>query len=364
MSNKIIHQVWECIDVPPTEQHLLNAHADNCNDNGEVFIGVERLAWKTGLSERTIHSFRKRWMKIGAFRLVGSYSYGTKEITRTAPGKTVAFGRGMVPVYQLNLSVFPAKVPWEGRKGATVAPFQKGANQSEKGANHAIKGANERNAIRKKNPIKNPQENLFGNGASPLPALPQEPQDQREPGLLKVIRQQWPKNCRCDLTAADMTGVRRMLRARHRWTEQELAVCIVARFASVDYIDPGESVKAWIGAIADYQTGPKDRFGKPLYRGAALDEWRDQARVILYGPQPVQQKLPQPAQPQEPAISPEKMADAIEAAGEVLRLRAAKKPADDARRKIGRAIGTMSADAIDAFIRSRIQTAGNQVGAA
>ena len=148
-----------------------------------------------------------------------------------------------------------------------------------------------------------------GNSASELPQSlfpgnkpkpeKQEEIDPREPGILKAIRSQWPKNCKCDITPADIGAIRRMLRVRHSWTEEQLALCIVARFLSGEHIDPGESVKAWIGAIADYQTGPKDKFGHPVYAGAELDAWREnQARVILYGKQPAQQKLQGPTREQ------------------------------------------------------------------
>lgn len=153
------------------------------------------------------------------------------------------------------------------------------------------------------------QDLKHGNGASPLPPTrdlfpnqapagprmnkPDAEQDPREPFILKTIRGQWPKNCKCDIDNADMAAIRRMLRNRHRWNEAELALCIVARFVSDEYVDQGESVKAWIGAITDYQTGPKDKFGHPVYAGADLDCWREQARVILYGRQPVQAKIPE-----------------------------------------------------------------------
>ena len=128
----------------------------------------------------------------------------------------------------------------------------------------------------------------------PKPERRKQPtaQDLRFPEICDAIRKCWPKGdgYKCDITPADAGAINRALAKFHDWTAEELSICIVARFQSAS-INPTESVKAWIGAITDYQSGPQDKFKLPRYEAAALDHWRQQARVILYGPQPVQQRL-------------------------------------------------------------------------
>jgi hypothetical protein len=128
-------------------------------------------------------------------------------------------------------------------------------------------------------------------------------QDPRFPEICDAIRKSWPRGegYKCDITPADAGAIGRMLATKHDWKAEELAVCIVARFMSAS-INPTESVKGWIGAVTDYQSGPRDKYGCPLYEGRALNEWRNQARVILYGPQPEQMALRQ-----HPAASREQL---------------------------------------------------------
>jgi hypothetical protein len=118
--------------------------------------------------------------------------------------------------------------------------------------------------------------------------------DPRFPEICDAIRKCWPKGeaFKCDITPADAGAINRMLAAKHDWKAEELAVCIVARFMSGG-VNPTESVKGWIGAITDYQSGPRDKYGSPLYVDGALNRWRNEARVILYGPQPEQLQLAQ-----------------------------------------------------------------------
>lgn len=124
----------------------------------------------------------------------------------------------------------------------------------------------------------------------------QKPQDPRFPEVCDAIRKCWPKGeaFKCDITPADAGAINRMLAAKHDWKAEELAVCVVARFMSAS-VNPTESAKAWISAVTDYQSGPRDKYGSPLHEGRALNEWRNQARVILYGPQPEQMQLAQAA---------------------------------------------------------------------
>ena len=141
----------------------------------------------------------------------------------------------------------------------------------------------------------------LGNAASALPlpgiepakAQPKkQPHDPRFPDICDAIRKCWPKGngYKCDITPADAGASNRMLAQRHNWTAEELSVCILARFNSHN-INPTESVKAWIGAIADYQSGPQNRHDEPKLFGKDLEDWRENARVIIYGRQPVQQNM-------------------------------------------------------------------------
>src|SRR5439155_18748810 len=55
MSAKILGQVWDYV-LTSEEQILLLAFADHADHNGEhAWPSIPLLAWKTGLSERTIY---------------------------------------------------------------------------------------------------------------------------------------------------------------------------------------------------------------------------------------------------------------------------------------------------------------------
>jgi hypothetical protein len=147
VSVKLMARVWS-LDVPPMEQHILHALADNADDAGQHWPSAEFVAWKTGLSERKVRAQRQEWIESGALKMVGTFNYATGEKRALKQGQSPTFGRGFVPVFQLDLSVFPAKRSWEEvrtgfQKGAEGAPFtsgQKGAPGAEKGANDAHKG--------------------------------------------------------------------------------------------------------------------------------------------------------------------------------------------------------------------------------
>ncbi len=137
---------------------------------------------------------------------------------------------------------------------------------------------------------------IFGTaGAVPFSSSSKKNEDReadpRFQPVVDAVHKCWPEGVPFDFGPDDGAALNRMLLRRRKWTADELAECVVFRFLS-ENINPAESVKAWIGALTDYASGPQDKYGSP--RGDA-EYWRKHARVILYGKQPEQQKLPQPA---------------------------------------------------------------------
>jgi hypothetical protein len=130
--------------------------------------------------------------------------------------------------------------------------------------------------------------NLFGNSLRSSPANGKsgeaKPVDPRFQAVVKACKQCWPDGVLFDMGPEDGAAINRMLARRHKWTAEELAECIVFRFLS-ENINPGESIKAWIAAVCDYSTGPRDKFDVPK---PDFEYWRKHAKKLLYGEAPEQ----------------------------------------------------------------------------
>lgn len=134
----------------------------------------------------------------------------------------------------------------------------------------------------------------------PLPRLRKrkdaKPPDLRFAGICKAIRTVWPQGRVCDIDGRDARALSSYLDRKPAFPGEELELCVVFRSMSqgVNFTEP---VRQFVGDLDKYQSGPLNTFGDPLYTAAELEALRDQARVILYGELPVQQRLPKAAAP-------------------------------------------------------------------
>jgi hypothetical protein len=315
LSAKATGLIWEA-DLPRPEKYVLLALADHAKEDGsDVYPSLARVQWKTGYSETQVRDIIRSLIEqriLLAVKKGGSgptdtnrYRIDFKALKMLQDFREWASNRKGAKTVPLNNDVKGTET--EPLKGAIFEV--KGAVSDEKGCgfdqNKGAKTEPEPRTIRTIN-------TLEGDAASAPPAnlslpinLPPieiepikpktKPQAPRFPEICDAIRKCWPKGeaFKCDITPADAGALNRMLAAKHDWKAEELAVCIVARFMSGG-VNPTESVKSWIGAVTDYQSGPQDKFGTPLYSDGALNRWRNEARVILYGPQPEQLNLGPP----------------------------------------------------------------------
>lgn len=320
MSTRYTDVIWRTVAIPPLEQLVLLAIADNCSDEegGLAWPSNEHLQWKTGVPERTIKRYKARWATMGVLEIAGTIFFKKQKddvprlpgkLTLLKPGDPVPeFGRGTRPVYRLHLDLLPKKAAWEkGKKrDADLAPFdgERDADLAplttqkrvagdtlfdEKGANGEAKGCQIEQRNKEENRKYRTVSKKHGNSASELP------RDPRFAQVCDAIRKYWPRKSKLTITPADAGAINRMLAAYHDWKAEELALCIAARFESSS-VNPTESIKAWISAITDYQSGPQNKFKRPLWEGDAFKRWCEDARTILYGPQPEQLSLkPSPA---------------------------------------------------------------------
>jgi hypothetical protein len=327
LSAKATGLIWEA-DLPRPEKYVLLALADHAKEDGsDVYPSLARVQWKTGYSETQVRDIIRSLIEQRILVLVKKGGNGSTDTNR----------------YRIDFTALRMLQDFRewaaNRKGAKTVPINNDAKGTEteplKGAvltaegcgfaqNKGAKTEPEPRTIRTISTLEGdaasaPPENHASQGQEKLepkaqetqqqnfplpidlPPIELEPlkpkakaQDPRFPEICDAIRKTWPRGeaFKCDITAADAGAIGRMLATKHDWKAEELAVCIVARFMSAS-INPTESVKAWIGAVTDYQSGPRDKYGCPMYEGRALNEWRNQARVILYGPQPEQLQLAQ-----------------------------------------------------------------------
>ena len=331
MSAKVTGIVWESA-LERQEKYVLLALTDHCKEDGtDVYPSLWRIIWKTGYSETQVREIMRSLMKKKILLLVhkggkhdgdvnryridlkaipmlqdfkewsaerrASEKKAKSETAETAPssisererkphppeGTVEGYGRVRKPENEGTVATAPKPNPLEplnieqeGNSASELPPAAAASVPERKPATNA----NGQMLMAPENELQKPEQ-------------PKREQDPRFPEICDAIRKCWPKGdgYKCDITPADAGAMNRALAKFHDWTAEELSICIVARFQSAS-INPTESVKAWIGAITDYQSGPQGKFNRqPLYEGRAFDRWREQARVILYGKQPVQGKL-------------------------------------------------------------------------
>ncbi len=308
MSAKATGIVWESALERP-EKYVLLAMADHAKEDGtDVRPSLWRIIWKTGYSETQVRDIIRSLIRQEI--LILTHKGGKCD--------------GDVNIYRIDYQALPMLKEFkewsaERRAEEKKPAIQEGTETAPSGVRkpHPQEGTvqpkmrvrfseNEGTVATAPKPSTNRTKSYIeGNSASELPDFaltepantgPTEAElkvkDQRFPEICEAIRKCWPKGegYKCDITPADAGAINRMLAKNHAWKAEELAVCIVARFMSVN-VNPTESVKAWIGAVTDYQSGPQDKYGKPQYAGPELNQWRNQARTILYGPQPEQMRL-------------------------------------------------------------------------
>lgn len=309
MSAKATGIVWESALERP-EKYVLLALADHAKEDGtDVRPSLWRVAWKTDYSETQVRDIMRRLIALKI--LVLTHKGGRHD--------------GDVNVYRIDFKAIPMLrdfKEWSAEKRAKEKGKYKGTETAPSGVRkpHPQEGTvhdekrvrfskNEGTVATAPKPSTTRTKSYIehGNSASELPPpasdfdlkAPEEkqpekakPQDPRFPEVCEAIRKCWPKGegYKCEITPADAGAINRMLAKLHAWKTEELAVCIVARFMSGN-VNPTESVKAWIGAISDYQSGPQDEYGKPKYQRSELNRWRNQARTMLYGPQPEQMEF-------------------------------------------------------------------------
>jgi hypothetical protein len=332
LSAKATGLIWEA-ELPRPEKYVLLALGDHAKEDGsDVYPSLARVQWKTGYSETQVREIIRSLIEQRILVLVKKGGNGSTDTNR----------------YRIDfkaLRMLQDFREWAAnRKGAKTVPINNDAKGTEtepmKGAVLAAEGCgftqnkgtetepeprtirnistlegdaasappeNQPSVEQEKQPQNLPLPCQCGYTAiigTHMPGCPQagaekpktKPVDPRFAEICDAIRKCWPKGegYKCDITPADAGAINRMLANKHDWKAEELAVCVVARFMSAS-VNPTESAKAWIGAVTDYQSGPRDKYGAPLHEGRALNDWRNQARVILYGPQPEQLQLAQAA---------------------------------------------------------------------
>jgi hypothetical protein len=118
LSIRLIESIFT-LDIPPTNKLVLIALADHAHKDGTgAYPSIERLAWKTGLSESAVHRAIRQSKRDGLIKPIGN----------------VRGGRGNTTEYKFTLG--------KSTKGAPRAPFiagrklLKGAPQPVKRVSH------------------------------------------------------------------------------------------------------------------------------------------------------------------------------------------------------------------------------------
>lgn len=70
MSIRIMAQIFDMEDVPPTQKLILLALADHADDQGRCYPSISRLCRRTGLKERAIQSNLKALEIAGLISIV------------------------------------------------------------------------------------------------------------------------------------------------------------------------------------------------------------------------------------------------------------------------------------------------------
>lgn len=77
MSVRMMGEAWEC-DLPPVELLVLMALADHADHEGDnIWPSVALIAWKTGLTDRTVKRVMKRFREIGILVPMADHPSGT-----------------------------------------------------------------------------------------------------------------------------------------------------------------------------------------------------------------------------------------------------------------------------------------------
>lgn len=128
MSARLMGQVWG-LALPRSQRDVLLAMADNANDDGRCYPGVEYLAWKTDYSVRQVQRALAGLKGSKVVELSGGFADG---------------GRGRFPEYTLHLDRAAAKPAWADVKGAKVTPIpaapERVTSEAERVTSEAQKG--------------------------------------------------------------------------------------------------------------------------------------------------------------------------------------------------------------------------------
>lgn len=125
MSIRLIAAAFE-LSIRSVDKFVLIALADHAHEDGSgAYPCVERLAWKTGLSERSVQYALRQLEADGLIKPVGSVH-----------GGLVSGGRGNTTEYKITFATSPKGAPRApfkpGKKGAPQTPLknQKGAHRA------------------------------------------------------------------------------------------------------------------------------------------------------------------------------------------------------------------------------------------
>lgn len=145
MSGLLAGRVWHS-DLPSLLKPLAACLADEGNDRGEgIYPSIAYLAWKLGISERSVQRGMARLRQIGVIREVNKKK----------------FGRILVPVYFMDISSLPRRKPWaKSRRGDSSGVSPATSDSSDVTSNdNGVKPVTRRgDATVSPNPLEDPLE--------------------------------------------------------------------------------------------------------------------------------------------------------------------------------------------------------------
>jgi hypothetical protein len=107
--------------------------------------------------------------------------------------------------------------------------------------------------------------------------------DPRFQGLVEAIAALWKQNAPqvpFEMDPADGVAINRMLERRPKWQLEDLQTCVVFRFAS-ESTNPTQGIRKWIADLTEFASGPRNRFGDPLYGTETLPRLKNEAVAHL-----------------------------------------------------------------------------------